>query len=452
MGNPLGSAASLVEELAINDGLPLFMESQVEIIENTSVSEDASGIVKWAPCFAVIWLLYVMNSVLAWYSFGVVFRVIAATGVVFASYLMKDHVVTRKRGSIAFLTFIYMLWAEMKMDHFIAYLSVVMTFLPFMCIVFWPDELLKRTYELFRKVVIFFAIGTAILTALSYVGSISYIPHIEMLSQSALHENRNDYYLVYLGIFPELNGVDIFFHRACGMMEEPGHFSIVLGLIYLIDRYTHRRINPMIIIAAIFAFSSTFFLIMLFTEFWSLIVEWKKTLLYLFFAITLSLIVYNALPRDMQYVVYYLAYERNMEQVVEAYDSSGSLDEALDERANDLGKNVYDRLSFDQKLVGGEGGRFLILSDYRGFIVAMGYIGFWIVILISMMTISGAPTLLKISLFLSLGMIMLHRSWFFYEPFPYFMSFLACVLYKYKIDDVQGAVHFKTEVIECQNL
>lgn len=406
------------------------MESEIEIVENISVSEKTSGIEKWAPWFAVLWLLYAMNTVFAWYSFGVIFRVIAATGVVVASVRMEEHVVTRKRGWIVFFAFLYMLWNLMKMDHFLAYLSVVMTFLPFMCIVFWPDELLLKTYKAFRKVVIFFAIGSTILTALSYVGMTSHIPHIEMEAQSALHENRNDYYLVYLGIFPELNGYDMLFQRACGMMEEPGHFSIVLGFIYLIDRYTNRKINPAILLGAIFAFSSTFFLMMLFTEFWYLIVYWRRTILYVFCTIILAFLVYRSLPRDMQDMVYYLAYERNMEQVVESYDSSGDLDEALDERANNMGTRVYDRLSFEQKLVGGEWDSFLVLSDYRGFIVRMGYIGLALVVFISLLTLFGAPFLLKISLFMSLLMIMLHRSWFFLEPFPYFMSFVACSLYK----------------------
>ena len=408
------------------------MDSEIELTDKTSEIEFTSGIMKWAPWFAVLWLLYVMNSVFAWYSFGVIFRVIAATGVVIASVRMEEHIVTRQRGWIAFFTFLYFLWVAMRMDHFLAYVSVAMTFVPFMCIVFWPNELLKRTYEIFRKVVIFFAIGSSILTALSYVGMTSHIPHIEMMSQSALHENRHDYYFVYLGIFPELNGLDFLFHRACGMMEEPGHFSIVLGLIYLIDRYTHRKINPAIIIGAIFAFSSTFFLIMFFTEFWNMIVNWKKALFYIACTILLSITIYNVLPRDMQNMVYYLAYERNLEQVVDAFDGSGNLNDALDERANDMGTRVYDRLSFEKKLVGGEGGRFMILSDYRGFIVNLGYIGLWIVIIISLITVVGAPPLLKISLLLSLLMILLHRSWFFYEPFPYLMSFLACVLYQHK--------------------
>ena len=396
-----------------------------------AVEKDSSVIVRWAPYFAVLWLLYVMNSIFAWFSFSVILRVIAVTGVVAASFLMENHEVSKERRWIVILTFLYFLWALMKMEHLMAYLSVAMTFVPFMCIVFWPDELLLRTYNVFRKVVIFFAIGSTIITALSYVGLTARIPHFEVGPQSALHDNRGDFYYVY-GIFPELNGEGFFFSRACGMMEEHGHFSIVLGLVYLIDRYTHRKINPAIIIGAIFTFSSTFFLILFFTEFWNFITHWRKTLLYLVCSVVLCIIAFKALPRDMQDMVYYLAYERNMEQVVEAYDSSGSLDEALDERANDLGQNVYDKLSFEEKLIGGEGDRFIVLSDYRGFIVTMGYIGLLLVILISLTTLFGAPPLLKVSLFLSLMMIMLHRSWFFYEPFPYFMSFMACTLYQYK--------------------
>lgn len=390
----------------------------------------SSIIVRWAPYFAVLWLLYVMNSVFAWFSFSVILRVVAVTGVVAASFLMEEHETTKERRWIVILTFLYFLWAFIKMEHFMAYLSVTMTFFPFMCIVFWPSELLLRTYNVFRKVVIFFAIGSTIITALSYVGLTSRIPYFEVGAQSDLHKNWNDYYRVYF-IFPELNGVNMLFPRACGMMQEPGHFSIVLGLVYLIDRYTHSKINPVIIIAAIFTFSSAFFLILLFTEFWNFIINWKKTFLYFVSTIILCIIGYNSLPRDMQDMVYYLAYERNMEKVVDAYDSSGSLDDALDERANDLGKNVFNHLSFEQKLVGGEEDSFLVLSDYRGFIVKMGYIGLFLVVLLSLVSFVGASPLLKISLFLSLTMIMLHRSWFFYEPFPYFMSFMACSLYQY---------------------
>ena len=132
------------------------------------VTEDSTSIVRWAPWFAVFWVLYVMNSIFAWFSFSVVLRVIAVTGVVASSFLMERHEVTRGRRWIALLTFLYYLWAFVKMDQILAYLSVTMTFLPFICIVFWPYDLLLRTYNLFRKFVIFFAIGSTIITVLSY--------------------------------------------------------------------------------------------------------------------------------------------------------------------------------------------------------------------------------------------------------------------------------------------
>lgn len=380
------------------------------------------------PTCTVLWLLYILNTVFAWFSFGVILRVLGVTGMLAYSLLGKRHEVTKGRRMMAIFVFFYFMWAIVKMDHFLAFVSVMMTFVPMLCLLFWPTEMLKEVYELFRKVVIFFAIGSSIITLLSYVGMTSSIPHFEMPSQSSLHENRGDYYNIFL-IFPELNGPTILFNRACGMMEEPGHFSIVLGFIYLIDRYTNRKINSAIIVCAIFAFSSAFVLIFLFTEFWNLLKSWKKTILYGLFATIVGIGLYQILPRDKQDMIKYLAYERNLEKVTDSLESSGSLNDALDERSSDLGNKIYDHMSFGQKLVGNEWDPDMVLSDYRGFIVTMGYVGFILIILISLASFSGASIQLKISLSLTLFLIMLHRSWLFYDPFPYFMSFIASTLY-----------------------
>lgn len=316
------------------------------------------------------------------------------------------------------------------MDTFLAYVSVSMTFVPMICLLFWPASMLKDVYELFRKVVIFFAIGSSIITILYYAGLTSSIPHYELPPQTALHINRNDFYYVYF-IFPELNTPGYFFQRACGMMEEPGHFSIVLGLVYLIDRYTHRKINPAIILCAVLSFSSAFFLIMLFVELWNIITHWGKVLLYVLCSVCIACFTYFILPRNMQETVQFLAYGRNLEQVTDVLSSSGSLEEALNERTNSYGVKVYENMRFEKKLFGDNWDSDIILSDYRGFIVKMGLVGFILVILISVMSLSGSSFQLKLSLILTLFLIMLHRSWFFLEPFPYFMSFIACNLYKY---------------------
>lgn len=397
---------------------------------NSIQNQRKTTLDKIAPVCAVLWLLYVMNTIFAWFSFSVVLRVLGVSGILAYSFLSKSHEVSKGRRIMAIFVFLYFIWALIKMGHFLAFVSISMTFIPVMCLLFWPTEMLKEVYDIFRKIVIFFAIGSAIITVLSYVGMISSIPHFEMPPQSPLHENRNDFYNVYF-IFPELNMPDSFFHRACGMMEEPGHFSIVLGFVYLIDRYTHRKINPVIVLCAVLAFSSAFFLILFFTDFWNIIRYWKKALLYMSAAFLACIIIYQILPREKQDMVRFLAYERNLEQVTDAFNSSGSLNDALDERAGGLGNRVYDHMSFSQKLVGNEWDSDMVLSDYRGFIVRMGLIGFSLVIFISLTSLFGASFNLKISLFLTMLLIMLHRSWFFLEPFPYFMSFLASSLYKY---------------------
>lgn len=387
---------------------------------------------KMAPVCAVLWLLYVMNTIFAWFSFGVVLRVLGVFGILVYSFRSKSHEVSKGRRIMAIFVFLYFIWALIKMGHFLAFVSVSMTFIPVICLLFWPTEMLRDLYDLFRKVVIFFAIGSAIITVLSYVGMTSYIPHFELPAQSALHENRNDFYNVYF-IFPELNIPGSFFYRACGMMEEPGHFSIVLGFVYLIDRYTYRKINPVIIICAVLSFSSAFFLILFFTEVWNFFRYWKKTFVYVFTVLFVGVFIYQILPRNMQDTVLFLTYERNLEQVTDVLNSSGSLNDALDERTNGFGNQIYDRMNFSQKLIGNEWDRDMILSDYRGFIVSMGLIGFVLVIFISFTSLIGASFQLKVSLFLVMLLIMLHRSWFFYEPFPYFMSFLACTFQKYDI-------------------
>ena len=396
------------------------------------------AILKYAPFCAVLWLLYVMNTIFAWIPFSVVLRILGVFGVLAASYLMKSHQTSKSRRAMAFYVFLYFLWALVKMGHFLAFVSVAMTFVPVLCLLFWPNDKLNEVYTLFRKVVIFFAIGSSIITILSFVGLTSFIPHFELPGQSALHTNKDDFYQVFI-IFPQLNTVSSVMMRACGMMEEPGHFAIVLGFVYLIDRYLHRKINPAIIICGILTFSSAFFLIFFFTELWNFFRYWKKTILYLASAFLVGAVIYTSLPSDAQDAVRFLAYERNLEKVTEAFSSSGSLDEALDERSSDYGTRVYDRMSFGQKLIGDEWDNDMILSDYRGFIVRMGYIGLIFVVMASLMSISGASFQLKVSLSLTLFLIMIHRSWFFYEPFPYFMSFLACTLFKYN------------RLLQCQN-
>ena len=150
--------------------------------KNETISK--SNIESWAPFFFVLWLIYAMNSILQWYSFGVIFRVIAFVGIVFTSFSARPKIiVTREKSMLVFFVFLYYLWVFIKQDHFLAFLSVTMTFLPFALIIFWPQEVLYKCYRLFRFLVLFFAIGSSIITILSLLGHSSGIPYFELQKQ-----------------------------------------------------------------------------------------------------------------------------------------------------------------------------------------------------------------------------------------------------------------------------
>lgn len=379
-----------------------------------------------APYFAVMWLMFVMNTIIAWYSFSLLFLLVGAFGVFFCSARMKRRMITKGRQTMCVLIILYMIWDIIIHNSIYGVFISFFTFSPLICVLFWPLSELKKTYELFRKIVLFFAIGSSVIIILYYLGLLSMIPHYELPPHSQLHSNRGDIYEIYV-IFPQLVDDD-FLRRACGMSLEAGHFSIVLGFIYLVDRYIHRRINPIIVLCAILAFSPAFFLIVLFVESVNIRNNYKKILLLVPMILFIVSIVYSFLPRDIQDTISFLAYERNVEKLVGSYNESGNLEETLDERTNQYGKNVYDKMDFGQKLVGGEFDNDVVLSDYRGFILTKGLISMVLVALISLFSLSGAPLGLKVSLFFTLFMIMLHRAWFFYEPFPYLMSFIASSL------------------------
>lgn len=382
--------------------------------------------------FAVIWLMYVMNSVIAWYSFSLVFLLMGALGVILCSLVKKKHVLTNGRQKMLLLVFLYMVWEIVNHASARVLFSAFFTFVPLLFILLWPIEELKKTYEVFRKVVVFFAIGSSIIVILYYLGQLSMIPHYEMPpTTSTLHSNRGDIYEIYI-IFPQLVVPNDLTRRACGMTLEGGHFSIVLGFIYLIDRYLQKRINPIIIICAVLTFSPAFFLVVFFVEIVNIRKDFKKKFLYLSLSCFIVSFIYLVLPSDIKDLIYHMTYEKNVEGMIVS-NKTGSLDDALDERANQAGKKVYDNLDFGQKLFGGEFDKDMVLSDYRGFIVNKGLISLLLVILISFYSLSGAPWPLKVSLFLTMLMIMLHRAWFFYEPFPYLMSFIvsSCYIHGY---------------------
>ena len=379
-------------------------------------------ITRIAPFSVCLWLLCVLNTVFVWFPFGIYLRYIAFCGVVVISVAIANSSYANKNAWPIFFTALYLVWICLHYG-LSATLRNVASFAPLLLLYSWPKSILYSSYKLFKYVVLFFCVGSSVITTLSFMGLTNNIPFFEMPAQASLHAIRGDYYHVY-GIFPELHSVDDVFYRACGMMEEPGHFSVILGLIYMIDRFTHRKINPFIIICAILSFSSNFFLAVFLVELKNIFRLRNKVLFWVCGVITFSFLIYRALPEETQNMVYNIAYERNYGKASETYSETNSFTSLLDDRANDYGTRLYNSMTIEEFAIGGQGDRNVILSDYRGFVLYYGWIGLlisWSILLTLTYKLDKA---VLVGVLLYFFIVFLHRSWMFFLPYMYFFAFL----------------------------
>lgn len=388
-----------------------------------------STIEKWLPAIATLWFFVCIDSILVWNFLSPVIRLFAAFAVIWSTMVVKPICITPRIRFVSFLFLCFSLWYILTQSGnvFIAVRRSCSLF-PFLFVLYWKEQVLWDTYALIRKIVFFFAIGAAIVSVLSMIGLIHFIPHFTMPPQEPLHERLGYVYDVY-GLFVTLHDpLQMMSFRACGMMKEPGHFAVILGFVYLIDRFQGRKVKIWYLICGLFTFSSNFILFVFFTEICTIIRP--KNIIRVFTWLPIALlslyIIYASLPTSLQDQVYYLAYGRNLEKVVDAASTSSSMDDTLDERASDLPLMAYERMSFSERLFGiGRYDTEYSLSDYRGMIMTIGYIGTLISVFCYIFLVLGTRRSLVISLVLAYLLILLHRSWMLLGSYVYFLAFLA---------------------------
>ena len=406
------------------------------------------------PIIATFWFFVVLESILIWNSYGQLLRIMSFLGMVFATFLVSGTnggEFKRRAYFFFFFAVAFTAWLTYAMSSTLTnIMSYMVKFIPLLLVTFWPIHILHNTYRLIRFVVIFFAIGGAIVSILSLTGYISYIPHYVLPPQETLHIRLGFDYYVY-GIIPTLH--DPFLaqtQRTCGMMKEPGHFAIILGFIYLIDRFRGVRINLWIILAGILTFSSNFFLMVVIAELRYLFT--RKVLKQIFKYSMYGFLLFGAyflLPSDIRERAYFLFYERNLADVIEALNSSSSsssLTGGLDERADENSLYIYENLSSGEFLAGGaEYDSAYALSDYRGLILRIGVIGVVLSFLAYFSSTYNTNPFLRISLLMIFVLVMAHRSWMFQSPYLYFLSYLAVTIYSYnqQTDSPQSNIQVK---------
>lgn len=404
---------------------------------------------KLIPYAVVLWILVIINSIIVWGSFSYVFRIAAFGGVVLSTFYLKTKLrVTNKNLTLFLITLILYIWISYKKCYNVNIFAAYFTnFIPLLLLYFWPKNELLKSYLLFRKCIVIICVCASIISILSLMGLSSWIPHYTMPPQSDLHERLGYFYDVY-GLIVTINATNQFQeYRACGVLQEPGHFSIFLGFVYMIDRFMKLKANWWVIICGLLTFSGNFLLFVLFTEIKVIVDNFlehklnvnKYIRFFKYAAIigSVGFILYVILPRSITDQFYYTLYERNLEKVINTYEESGSLEDALDERANDYGEFAYNNATTEE-LIYGKGRRDydVVLSDYRGLMMNIGLIGLIMVALVSFFIIKRCSWGVKVAVALSIFLIVIHRSWMCWAPYPYFFPFWAVALSTISIKNV----------------
>ena len=360
----------------------------------TIVDAKTSIIERWLPYIGTLWFFVIIESYLVWNPLAPLMHSIPSSLIIYGTLRIQNKLnYTKNKHLICLFLVIYIIWAIITLCEDIPQvIRRSFDFVPILFFIFWPKELIIKTYLLIRKIVIFYALGSSVVTVLILAGFENNIPHIILPPREALHVRLDIVYYVY-GIFVTLcypvSGVA---GRACGMLMEPGHFAVVLGHIYLIDRLRKVRVNIWIVICGILTFSSVFILFVLFTEIKN--VFSKEGLKKIFFVLI-----------SVPFVLYGI------------------------ERASDYSLNAYEKMDIIEFLFGGkhiEPGE--CLSDYRGMIIYMGCVGLFLSILVYLTIIRKIPLDLRMSLILSFSLILLHRSFMLFEPYIYLYAFFILIL------------------------
>ena len=389
-----------------------------------SSADRCNSLVSYACLF---WLFVVLDSFFIWNRFEGIIRVIAGGAVVISSIFFKRHdllQLSRKEFASFFFVFLYYLWLTVSLDdNIFKLIGRASAFVPLLLLLFWPYHQLMDIYYRFRKVVIFFAIGSTVVSLFAFTGLLDHVPFYVLEARSALHERLGIEYHVYGLFLTNYGGVD-FLPRACGMLQEPGHFAIILGFVYITDRLLCNKLSFWIIICGVLTFSSAFFLLAFMAELFNITTRKKlfKLLLSVLGVATILLIVYFSLSSDLQDQVRFLAYERNLEEVV----SAGSLNEALDERTNTSGDAIWLKIDSSNIWTGlNTTDDSIILSDYRGIIVKIGLIGLLLLAISAFFTTRGLSFREKSPLLFFHALVLIHRSWMYGSPYMFAMAFIA---------------------------
>lgn len=390
---------------------------------------------KLVAYFGCFWLFVVLDSFFIWNSYEGLISAFSYLGIIFITVLYARqgglNVDSKSFFSIFFVCLFFLWKLFIYNGNINGYVRHFLSMASLLSIMTWPVGQYEKIYNLFRKAIIFFSIGSSTIFLLSVRGLLQYIPYFELPARSPLHESLGIVYHVY-GCFVLNYGELEFLPRACGMLQEPGHFAIILGFVYLIDRIMRRKVSPWVVICGFLTFSPNFPIILVIAEMYNLfkIENFLRVIKVLAIIIVVGVVSYSFLSKESQEDIRYMFYERNFETVVDAYMSSGSLAEALDERTSSSGDDALKDINASNMLVGlGHDETLITLSDYRGVILQYGVIGLLLIVMAIIFVSYRFTIRQRVQVLAFLFLVLIQRSWMFYASYFYFLPYMCSLLF-----------------------
>ena len=392
---------------------------------------------KLASNIGVIALFVSLNPFLLWIIWPGYINIpvfIIVVGVTILLMISKKVEITTKKLFLTLFTFFFILQIGTPLFSGRGFeLGKIITFLNFICILFFNSNILLNIFLKFRKLLIFFCWISLIVFFVTLVGiELPYykIPAFSVVMTTSF---EGSFYKLYGLVVSSTNTVYEFggltIARICGPFLEPGHFSIYIGILLVFEKIIFNKLSKVFVITGILTFSPTILIFLIFS--WLYEMLFYKKYGNIFKYISLSIIFIGALYFLLDNImgdVIYLFIGRNF------YDIDYlSLMDLLNDRAGKNALIFYNYFIETPQVWYGRGVEYMagigVLSDWRGIVFKYGILGLIFSILILLcIPFFSQKKLERLMVVLIIIAIYLHRSWMFESSFIYLILILGLVV------------------------
>ncbi len=405
---------------------------------------------QFAAISTAIWGFTSMNPFYLWFSLATFLYLIPFTLVVISTIFLiryNNLVISKERLVFAISTLFFVL-ILMLHAGFVKMGVILLKYLPLLLLIFYPNKVLYTTFRYFKIIILFFAFFSILIFITLLLNLNDSIPYIEIEGMSNIHRISGVNLHIHGFIVSIFNtNTSEYLLRACGPLQEPGHFAIVIGIVMFIDRMLANRINFILLICGILTFSPAFVIIFVISEIYHFVMNRKNKQIKttkrnnkikiasasIAIVLITSIIVLN---HNLREKVWYMLYERNLEKTLSTLFVEKSVEEGLNERINSSGMAYFEQFKTSPKIWFGDenwesGG--VVLSDYRGMLARIGIVGLFFSLISSISSLLRASIKQSAFILPIIAIIYLHRAWMFLSPYIVFLFFIAigACIYKF---------------------